>query len=56
MKVADGFRVRFKPGEDNLIDAFDYGYNFGCILQNKENKRAEKSGARQLVKCLWRNL
>ena len=22
MKVADGFRVRFKPGEDNLIDAF----------------------------------
>ena len=52
MKVADGFRVRFKPGEDNLIDAFDYGYNFGCILQNKENKRAEKSGARQLVKCL----
>ena len=28
MKVADGFRVRFKPGEDNLIDAFDYGYNF----------------------------
>lgn len=52
MRVADGFRVRFKPGEDNLIDAFDYGYNFGCILQNKENKRAEKSGARQLVKCL----
>ncbi len=52
MRVVDGFRVRFKPGEENLIDAFDYGYNFGCILQNKENKKSEKTGARQLVKCL----
>ncbi len=53
MNVVDGFRVRFKPGEDNLIDAFDYGYNFGCILQNKENvQKSRAKGARQLVKCL----
>ena len=35
------------------MDAFDYGYNFGCILLNKNNDRAaNKSGGKQLVKCL----
>ncbi len=53
MKVVDdGFRVRFKPSEDNLIDAYDFGYNFGCVLQNKEKPQKTKKGARQLVKCL----
>lgn len=47
----DGFRVKFKPGKENLIDAYDYGYNFGCLLQNKENAK-KKTGTRQLVKCL----
>ena len=52
MRVPDeGFRVKFKPGEDNLIDAYDYGYNFGCLLQNKENVK-KAAGARTLVKCL----
>ncbi|MEE0713053.1 MAG: flavodoxin domain-containing protein, partial [Blautia sp.] len=52
MRVPDeGFRVKFKPGEDNLIDAYDYGYNFGCLLQNKENVK-KSTGARTLVKCL----
>lgn len=51
MNVTEGFRVKFKPGEENLMDAFDYGYNFGCLLQKKENPR-KKSGARTLVKCL----
>ena len=51
MKVVDnGFRVRFKPSENDLTDAFDFGYNFGCILQNKEN--VKKSGKSKLVKCL----
>lgn len=51
MKVTDdGFRVRFKPSENDLTDAFDFGYNFGCVLQNKENVR--KSGKSRLVKCL----
>lgn len=52
MRVPDeGFRVKFKPGEDNLIDAYDYGYNFGCLLQNKENIK-KATGTRTLVKCL----
>lgn len=52
MKVVDeGFRVKFKPGEENLIDAYEYGYNFGCTLQNKENTK-KANGNRTLVKCL----
>lgn len=50
MKVTDSFRVRFKPSEVQLLDAYEYGYNFGCILQEKENPK--KTGARTLVKCL----
>lgn len=50
MKVVDGLKIRFKPGENNLLDAYEYGYNFGCILQKKENPN--KKGSRTLVKCL----
>ena len=50
MKVTDSFRVRFKPSKVQLLDAYEYGYNFGCILQEKENPK--KTGARTLVKCL----
>jgi flavodoxin len=51
MKVSDGFRVKFKPSDSELSEAFDYGYNFGCIVQNKENEK-KKSAKRTLVKCL----
>ncbi len=52
MRVPDeGFRVKFKPSQDNLIDAHDYGYNFGCLLQNKENVK-KSTGSKKLVKCL----
>ena len=51
MKVTEGFRVLFKPDENQLQDAFDYGFNFGCLLQEKENPK-KKKGARTLVKCL----
>lgn len=51
MKVTEGFRVRFKPDENQLQDAFDYGFNFGYLLQEKENPK-KKKGARTLVKCL----
>ncbi|HHX53893.1 MAG TPA: FAD-dependent oxidoreductase [Clostridiales bacterium] len=51
LKVRDGFRVRFKPTENDLLDAYDYGYDFGCALYNKENDRKAK-GPRKLVKCL----
>lgn len=50
MKVVDGLKIRFKPGDNNLLDAYEYGYNFGCILQKKENPK--KKGSRTLVKCL----
>lgn len=49
--IDDGFRVKFKPSEANLTDAYDYGYNFGCVLQEKENVK-KQSGKSQLVKCL----
>lgn len=51
MKVVDGLKVRFKSGKNDLIEAYEYGYNFGCILQNKENPRT-KSARKGLVKCL----
>lgn len=52
MKVVDdGFRVKFKPSESNLIDAYEYGYNFGCILLEKENPK-KAAGKNTLVKCL----
>ncbi len=50
MRVVDGFTVRFKPSATQLSDAYDYGYNFGCTLLEKENPK--KTGARKLVKCL----
>jgi len=51
MKVVDGLRIKFKPSDNDLSEAYDYGYNFGCILQNKENPK-NKSAKRTLVKCL----
>lgn len=52
LKVMDGFRVRFKPGEADLVGAYEYGYRFGCMVQEKEIKPSQKSGKRKLVKCL----
>ena len=51
MRVVDGLKIRFKPNEVNLIDAYEYGYNFGCMLLEKENPKKTK-GTRTLVKCL----
>lgn len=50
LKTVEGFRVRFKPSENQLADAFDFGYNFGCVLLKKEP--VKKKGGKQLVKCL----
>ena len=52
MKVSEGFRVRFKPSEADLVSAYEYGYQFGCIVQDKEPVKPKKKGARSLVKCL----
>lgn len=50
MKVVEGFKVRFKPSENQLLDAYDYGFNFGCKLLEKEAPK--KKGRSELVKCL----
>lgn len=54
MDVIDGFRVKFKPGKRDLKDAYQYGYNFGCTLLNKENKRNKNNQMKvtALVKCV----
>lgn len=52
MKVVDGFRVRFKPGEADLVGAYEWGYQFGCLVQNKEPVKPKAKGTRSLVKCL----
>ena len=49
MKTVDGLRVRFKPGTSDLIDAYEYGYNFGCLLQNKENTKRQRKMAPALL-------
>lgn len=52
MKVTDdGFRIKFKPSDVNKLEAYEYGYNFGCLIQEKENPR-KNQGPRRLVKCL----
>lgn len=49
----DGFRVKFKPGEVDRMNAWEYGYNFGCfVLEKNHPKKEKKHGARKLVKCL----
>ena len=51
MRVTEGFRVQFKPSETDLLNAYEYGYNFGCMLLDKENPKKAK-GKTALVKCL----
>lgn len=51
MKTMEPFRVRFKPSEVELTEAYEYGYNFGCTLLDKENPK-KSTGPRKLVKCL----
>ena len=54
MRVLDGFRIRFKPSDVQLIEAYDYGYNFGCILLDRdpEKKKTQSTGGKMLVKCM----
>lgn len=51
MRVTEGFRVRFKPSEVDLLNAYEYGYNFGYMLLDKENPK-KAAGKTSLVKCL----
>ena len=53
MNVVEGFRVKFKPSKNDLKDAYEYGFNFGCSLLNKENNRVKnKLKEKILVKCV----
>ena len=52
MKVSEGFRVRFKPSEADLVSAYEYGYQFGCAVLDKKPEKLKKKGTRTLVKCL----
>lgn len=50
LKVVDGFKVRLKPSENELMDAYEYGYRFADTLLKKDEKKASaRSG---LVRCL----
>ena len=50
LKVVEGFKVRLKPSENELVDAYEYGYRFADTLLQKDVKKASaRSG---LVKCL----
>ncbi|MDD3402556.1 MAG: FAD-dependent oxidoreductase [Hespellia sp.] len=51
MNVLDGFRIKFKPSENEQTDAYEFGYNFGCVLLKKENDHIS-SKTHTLVKCL----
>lgn len=51
MQVVDSFQVRFKADQADLQDAFDFGYNFGCLLLDRPNTK-KKSARTTLVKCL----
>ena len=36
MNTVDGLRIRFRPGDTELVEAFEYGYHFGSLLQDKK--------------------
>ena len=52
LKTADGCRVRFRPDGAKLQGAYEYGYRFGCMVQEKKPEKPKQNGARKLVKCL----
>lgn len=50
LRVVDGFRVRLRPTERDLAEAFEFGYQFGTKLLQGEEKKPSARG--HLVKCL----
>ncbi len=54
LNVLEGFRVKFRPSEVQLLDAYDFGYNFGCVLMGKKNKKKSRgaAGEKVMVKCM----
>lgn len=52
LKTAEGYQVRFRPDQADLVGAYEYGYRFGCMVQEKTPEAPKKGGAKKLVKCL----
>ena len=54
MRVLDGFTVRLRPSDTQLLDAHDFGYNFACALLKTapEKSAAVSTGGKMLMKCL----
>lgn len=54
MRVLDGFTVRLRPSETQLLDAHDFGYNFACALLKTapEKSTTVSTGGKMLMKCL----
>ena len=50
LRVVDGFCVRLKPSENDLVEAYEYGYRFADTLLQKQ--KAKSGGRSGLVKCL----
>ncbi|MDO4531419.1 MAG: FAD-dependent oxidoreductase, partial [Bacillota bacterium] len=50
LRVVDGFKVRLKPSEKDLAEAYEFGYQFGVKLLQGEEKKPSARGT--LVKCL----
>ena len=52
LKVMEGFRVRLKPSERDLIDAYDFGCGFANFMMQKEPEvPATGSGFAKCVVC-----
>lgn len=49
LRVLEGFRVRFKPDEQALADAFAFGRRFADALRGQEEQTA---APKRMVKCL----
>ena len=54
MRVLDGFTVRLRPSDTQLLDAHDFGYNFACALLKTapEKSTTVSTGGKMLMKCL----
>ncbi|MGL5541531.1 MAG: MBL fold metallo-hydrolase, partial [Erysipelotrichaceae bacterium] len=51
MKTFDGLRIKFRPGEKDLVGCYEWGYEFGCFMLNKQVEKVHKGG-KTYVKCL----
>lgn len=43
MNTVDGLRIRFRPGDTELVEAFEYGYHFGSLCRIKRRRKRQKA-------------